>query len=231
MKTIEGRVVRIFNSDNYGFMIVDANQSKVDAHGKGELGVIVDPKQIPPNFENDFKSLRVLVEVNDNGRVLLDENGLSKLHKKTQNLREVFSLFGPSKEIKQRMSNGQLKINNEVIKSFDVEVDIKFDWETHKLVDAPDFLMDSGLDLGQIVKMKGFGVDILDFFGSPTIKEDPTNIQKFSFLSQYVLVSISKREHYIFPNNEVVDNIPCLLDFHKYPGLIPTHIEPGLNNS
>lgn len=225
MKTIEGRVVRVFNDDDYGFMIVDVNKSKVDNRISGNLRVIVSPKKIPTNFENDFKSLRVLVEVDDNGRVLLDENGFAKLHKKTQNLRELLSLFGPSKEIKQRMNNKQIKINNEVITSFDVEVDIDFNWETHKLVEAPDFLMDSGLDLSQLAGMKGYGIDILDFFGSPTIKEDPTNIEKFAFLSQYVLVSISKREHYIFPNNEVVDNIPCLLDFNKYPGFI----EPGLN--
>jgi hypothetical protein len=230
MKTIEGRVVRIFNNQEYGFMVVDAGNSYVTRE-KGRLRVIVTPRQIPPNFENDFKSLRVLVELDENDEALMVENGFAKLHKKTQNLRELFSLFGPSKEIKQRMSNGQLKINNEVIKSFDVEVDIDFEWETHKLVDAPDFLMDSGLDLGQLVGMKAFGVDIFDFFGSPTIKDGPTNIDKFAFLSNHVLVSISKREHYVFPNNEVVDNIPNLLDFKKFPGLIPTSIEPGLNKS
>lgn len=147
MKTIEGRVVRVFNNNDYGFIIVDINKSKVDNRISGNLRVIVSPKKIPTNFENDFKSLRVLVEVDDNGRVLLDENGFAKLHKKTQNLRELLSLFGPSKEIKQRMNNKQIKINNEVITSFDVEVDIDFNWETHKLVEAPDFLMDSGLDL------------------------------------------------------------------------------------
>lgn len=124
---------------------------------------------------------------------------------KTQNLRELFSLFGPSKEIKQRMNNGQLKINNEVIKSFDVEVNIAFDWETHKLVDVADFLMDSGLNLTQLARMKAVGIDIFDFFGSP--KEDgPTNIDKFRFLQNYVLVSISKREHYVFANNEIFTN-------------------------
>jgi hypothetical protein len=225
MKTIEGRVVRVFNNDDYGFIIVNTQKSKIDTRISGNLRVIVSPKKIPTNFEQDFKSLRVLVEVDDNDRVLLDENGFAKLHKKTQNLRELLSLFGPSKEIKQRMSNKQIKINNEVITSFDVEVDIKFNWETHQLVEAPEFLMDSGLDLSQLAGMKSYGISILDFFGSPTIKEDPTNIEKFAFLTNYVLVTISKREHYIFPNNEVVDNIPSFLDITNYPGFI----EPGLN--
>lgn len=231
MKTIEGRVVRIFNSEEYGFMVVDAGQSQVPTREKGRLHVIVTPRQMPPNFENDFNGLRVLVEQDEDGDVLLDENGFAKLHKKIQNIRELLSLFGPSKEIKQRMSNKQIKINNEVITSFDVEVDIDFEWETHKLVDAPDFLMDSGLDLGQLVGMKAYGVDIFDFFGSPTIKDGPTNIEKFAFLSNYVLVSISKREHYVFLNNEVVDNIPTLLNFSKFPGLVPTSIKPGFNKS
>lgn len=203
MKTIEGRVVILED----GYMIVSPHLSCGHMYG------LVAPHEIPPDFEKNFNSLSVLVEYKDGLGIVTDENGFAKLHKKTQNLRELFSLFGPSKEIKQRMSNGQLKINNEVIRSFDVEVDIDFDWETHKLVEAPDFLMDSGLDLSQLVGMKGFGIDILDFFGSPTIKDARTNIEKFAFLENYVLVSISKREHYVFKNKIVDgDEIPYFDD-------------------
>jgi hypothetical protein len=203
MKIEEGRVVILED----GYMIVSPYLGYKFMYG------LVAPHEIPLDFDKNFNSFRVLFEYKDGLGAITDENGFAKLHKKTQNLRELFSLFGPSKEIKQRMSNGQLKINNKVIKSFDVEVNIDFDWETHKLVELSDFLMDSGLDLGQLVKMKAFGIDIMDFFGSPTLNDGPTNIKKFEFLENYVLVSISKKEHYVFKNKVVDgDDIPYYND-------------------
>lgn len=205
MKTIEGKVVTIYNdndNDNswiYNLMIVDS-----EILTDGGLNIIVKPIEMPLDFEKKFKSIQVLVEVDDNGKVCFDENGIAKIHKKTQNIREILSLFGPSKEMKQRLNNGQIKINNEVIKSFDVEVNIEFNWETHKLVDLPDFLMDSDLDLKQVALLKSYAnLDIFNFFGSPTIFEEKTNINKFAFLSKFILISISKREHYVFVNADV----------------------------
>lgn len=218
MKTRNGTILTFYNdvddSWDYCFGIQTANN------------VIITPEQLPPDFEKTFSNRRVLYEIDDEYNPIFDENGFAKLHKKTMNVRELLSLFGPSKEIKQRMNNGQIKFNNIPIKSFDVEVDIDFDWETHKLVELSDFLMDSGMNLNQLLKMKRFiGLDILDFFGSDTIKERPTNIPKFEFLRDYVLVSISKKEHYVFKNNDYPHIHP-----YSYE-TISQETEPGLNNT
>lgn len=195
MKTKTGIILTFYNnvddSWDYFFGIQTASN------------LIIGPDQLPPDFEQVFTNRLVLYEVDDEYNPIFDENGIAKLHKKTMNVRELLSLFGPSKEIKQRMNNGQIKFNNIPIKSFDVEVDVQFDWETHKLVELSDFLMDSGIDLNQLLNLKKFsGLDILDLFGTETINDNPTNIKKFEFLKDYVLVSISKKEHYVFKNND-----------------------------
>lgn len=214
MKTRNGTIVTVYNGIDDAwdyFYYIQTSDNRV-----------FEPDQLPPDFEETFSNRRVLYEVDDDYNPIFDENGFAKLHKKTMNIRELLSLFGPSKEIKQRMNNGQIKVNNIPIKSFDVEVDIRFDWETHELVELSDFLMDSGMNLNQLLNLKKFsGLDILDFFGSDTIKERPTNIEKFEYLREYVLVSISKKEHYVFKNNDYPH-------IHPYSYVtIPQETEPG----
>lgn len=124
-----------------------------------------------------------------------------------KNIREILAKFGPSKEMKQRLSNGQIKVNNEVVRSFDVEVNILlpetadiFGQGPDKIVELAEFLMESGIDLQQLDGLrKAAGLDIKDFFGTQS-KDNITNIDKFKFLSHFVLVSISKKEHYVFVN-------------------------------
>jgi len=208
MKTREGRIITLYNANNndtswtHKFMIVDVRTYK---H-------LATPFTIPDDFEKNFNSLHVLVEVDNNDLPILDENGKCKLHKKTMNIREYLSFFGPSKEIKQRMSNGQIKINNKVVKSFDVECAFDYDAEDVAIVELADFLMDCGLDLKQLNLLKSYaGLNIMDFFGTPTIQEGPTNIHKFKFLEKYILISVSKREHYVVLNDEYPSRVPYQL--------------------
>lgn len=197
MKLIEGRIVIIYNSDDtdpswtHNFIIVDNNET-----------LIVGPDELPMDFEKNFSGLDVFVEVSDDvfETRILDENGCAKVHKKTMNIREALSLFGHSKEIKQRLSNGQIKINNKVIKSFDIDSSFEYDMDG-KLIELAEFICDNGMDLYQLELMRKFmDLNVMDLFGSTTIHEDATNIDKFTFLRDYVLVSVSKREHYVFKN-------------------------------
>lgn len=213
MKTKEGQIITIYplkNEDCKTYMITEI----------GTGNVFVTPKQIPLDIEKIVNSVYVLVEVDENDEVILDENGFVRLHKKTMNLRDVLSFYCPSKEIKQRINNGQIKINNRVIKNLDVEV--SFDYDNVKQVDLPDFLMDSGLELNQINQLKVFGdFNIMNFFGSPTLDEGPTNINKFGFLRGFILLSLSKKEHYVYINNELIDNIPHSIYVNQdNPGLL-----------
>lgn len=200
MKLKEGRIVTIYNSDDtdpswtHTFIIVDDNET-----------LIVSPPEIPLDIEKNILSLNVFVEVTDDvfENIILDENGFAKIHKKTMNIREVLSFFGPSKEMKQRLNNGQIKINNQVVKSFDVEYDFDYEFEGEAL-ELADFLCNNGIDLRQLTLLKSYtGLNVIDLFGAPTLLADDTNIEKFEFLKEYVVLSISKKEHYVFKNKDL----------------------------
>lgn len=89
----------------------------------------------------------------------------------------------PVKEIRQRFANKQIKINNQLCTALDHNVDVGDGyWE------LGDFLFINGA----AIESKPW-VDIKDFFG-PT----KTNIKSLRFLSGFTLISISKKEHFVF---------------------------------
>lgn len=163
--------------------------------------VLVDDAQVPTDIEKYINNISVWVETK--------EDGTFAIHKKTINIRELLLHFGPSAEMKQRLKNGQIKINNQVIKSFDVEADFDISSQLEdeylpKYEELPEFIIENVPNLKQLLNRKRYmGLDIMNFFGSPTLKEGPTNIKQYEFLEGYVLLSISKKEHFVFKNNQI----------------------------
>ena len=101
-------------------------------------------------------------------------------------LRELLVSLIPSKEIKSRLANGQIKINNISVKE-NIELNVQDGyWE------LGDFIFYNSKSIG-IHPILG---DIKDFFGTDT--DEPTNIHDLDFLSAFTLISISKREHFVF---------------------------------
>lgn len=202
MKTREGQIITVYNHDDndaswdYQHIIVDPI-SKI---------LLVVASEMPLDYEKHIKSVYVLIETDDNYNIIFDENDRVTLIRKTMNLRNVLAFYCPSNEIKQRIKNGQIKINNIPIKSLDVEVDF---YDEGPSTELPDFLTTCGINLKQLTLLKGYtGLNICDFFGSPTLEEGPTNIPQFEFLRGFVLLTLSKREHYVYVNNELNCDIP-----------------------
>lgn len=104
-----------------------------------------------------------------------------------KNLRETLRAFVNAKEVKTRLNNNQIKINNEVVKDLDIELNIQEHyWELSDFI----FINSEHLRLFPILG------NVRDFFG-----EEPTNIKELEFLTGYTLISISKKEEYVFINN------------------------------
>lgn len=97
---------------------------------------------------------------------------------------ELLKALGlPVKEIRSRFANKQIKINNQLCTALDHNVDIEDGyWE------LGDFIF---LNSSAIIHKPW--IDIKDFFG-PT----KTNIKDLRFLSGYTLITISKKEHFVF---------------------------------
>lgn len=105
----------------------------------------------------------------------------------------------PTKEVRQRFANRQLKINNVLCTALDHKIKIKLEYteaekdEDKKLISYREF--------GEFLTLNNFDsplakvLDIKDFFG-----EEPTNIKQFEFVTGYTLISISKKEHFVFMN-------------------------------
>lgn len=203
MKTRNGQIITVYNADNtntswdYHRIVVDPISSEI----------LVEITQMPLDYEKNIQGIYVLVEVDNDNNPILDENGCVNLIKKTMNVRDVLAFYCPSKEIKQRINNKQIKINNIPINS--LEVECNFDYDNVKVMELPEFLIQCGLDLNQLTSLKHYGdFNIMDFFGSPTLENGPTNIENFIFLRDFVLLSLSKKEHYVYWNNDVDLGIP-----------------------
>jgi hypothetical protein len=100
------------------------------------------------------------------------------------NLNEFLLSKIPSKEIKIRMGNNLIKINGEPIKERHQELPVE----------------DEAEELGEFVFRN---IEALaPFTGLITIKDmfgpEPTNIPALQFLTEHLLLSISKREHFVF---------------------------------
>lgn len=100
-------------------------------------------------------------------------------------LHQILLKHIPSKEIKARLNNKQVKVNNEPVSSSKIDVDVIDEaWE-----ELGNFVF---RHIDKIPNCFNF-IDIKDFFG-----EGETNIEAVSFLSDFTLVSISKIEHFVF---------------------------------
>lgn len=92
-----------------------------------------------------------------------------------------------SNEIKARLSNGQIKVNNELVTDSKIEVEVDDDFDP---IEIGEFIFQN-LDLiPHIFRV----IDIKSFFG----KESTTNINAAKFLEKYILISTSKKEHIVF---------------------------------
>lgn len=90
----------------------------------------------------------------------------------------------PVKEIKGRFANKQIKINNVLCTAIDHDIRIQDGYW-----DLGDFLFYNMTSLKTFM----FIDDIKDLFG-----ECASNIEALKFLSGYTLLSISKKEHFVF---------------------------------
>lgn len=111
------------------------------------------------------------------------------LLKSNMTLRDILIKHIPSKEIKQRLNNKQIKLNNEVVTNTNIELNVE-----NNFTDLGDFLLSSELPF--VAKI----FDIKDFFGP-----GETNVKSLQFLKNYTLITISKREHFVYKNlkNEI----------------------------
>lgn len=112
-------------------------------------------------------------------------------------LKDILLLFLPSNEIKIRIKNKQIKINNEIVSDsnilFDIQAEIVEIEDKRYLQgywELGDFLF-----LNEPFNLLSF-VNVKDLFGS-----EPTNLYNLHFLTGYTLLSLSKKEHYVFITN------------------------------
>lgn len=98
-------------------------------------------------------------------------------------LRELLIDFIPSKEIKTRLANGQIKVNNEIVKE-NIELDVQ---EGYWFLG--DFIY---FNCRFILNSKIIG-DVKNFFGP-----ENTNIKTHEFLTGFTLISFSKKDHLVF---------------------------------
>lgn len=98
---------------------------------------------------------------------------------------ELLKAMGyPVKDIRSRFANMQIKINNETCTAIDAKLNIGDGyWE------LGEFIAINAKHLDDKLKV----LDIKNFFGT-----GKTNIKSLEFLSGFTLVSISKKEHFVF---------------------------------
>lgn len=115
--------------------------------------------------------------------------------KNIETFRELLLEHIPSKEIKQRMSNKQIKINNEVIKNFEVEMNLDY----NDVIDLGTF--HTTLDMNVLNKInlgKSVGIDFKDFFGVHDYQNTNGDSPKYLHVFRdYTLLTISKNEHFV----------------------------------
>lgn len=104
-------------------------------------------------------------------------------------LRKILLDFIPSNEIKSRFKNKQLKINNEVVTDLNIELNV-----IGKPISLGDFIFNNlNTNLAKLLKV----VNVRDFFGDG----EETNLNHLKFLKGYTLITLSKKEEYVFKNN------------------------------
>lgn len=109
-------------------------------------------------------------------------------------IREILKNYIPSNEIKQRLNNKQIKLNNQIVTDLNTMMDILPDWR----MDLGDFIFNNADRLKHITY---FG-NIRDWFG-----DYDTNVTKFKFLGAYDLLEFSKKDGIVFlrePNKNLM---------------------------
>lgn len=101
-------------------------------------------------------------------------------------LQEILKEFIPSAEIKQRIKNKQIKINNKAVDNTSIDLDI-----TGHYMKIGDFILHN---------LTGAIGDALSLF---PIKDEfeEASIPLLSFCEGYILITISKKEDYVFIKN------------------------------
>lgn len=127
------------------------------------------------------------------------------MENKIETFRELLliKLKVPSKELKQRLSNKQLKINNNPISK--LEIEINFD-PNEDLVDLGTFLTTLTNDtLRNLNLAKSVGIDFKDFFGEHDFEntrgDSPAYMLQFR---EFILLTISKNEFFVFKRNKTI---------------------------
>lgn len=108
-------------------------------------------------------------------------------------LHDILKHFLPSNEIKNRIANKQLKLNNKIITSKMLKNEIIFNisfWE------FDDFVYNWMKTLNKKqIQLVFICNNIEDFFGP-----EPSNIKTLNFLTGFSLLSLSKKEKFVFMN-------------------------------
>lgn len=170
----------------------------------GKKIVYVDPNDVLIKtinlMTNDekLKAVSNFIE-SDKGKEYLEKFKIKKdeevVEAEIPTFRELLLSLMPSKEIKQRFANKQIKINNIPIKNLDIDLEFKTNWS----VDLGTFLAMDVIDIDKLIPCKRIGIDFKDFFGEHDFEGTTGNSPVYLRpLRKYTLLSISKTEHFVF---------------------------------
>ena len=113
----------------------------------------------------------------------------------------LIKLGVPSKEVTQRFISGQIKLNGQKLSNPNFKLsDEDFVSELHEL---GDFLSRMNLSDKQIQLMQLLAPDPRLLFG--TLDNESVNIQCLRHLSEWNVLQISKKESWVFKNNQIIE--------------------------
>lgn len=113
----------------------------------------------------------------------------------------LIKLGVPSKEVTQRFISGQIKLNGQKLSNPNFKLsDEDFVSELHEL---GDFLFRMNLSDKQIQLMQLLAPDVRLLFG--TLDNESINVSALMFLSQWNVLQISKKESWVFKNNQIIE--------------------------
>lgn len=105
------------------------------------------------------------------------------------NIKTILQEFIPTKEIKARIASKQIKVNLVVVLDMNEEVEVQDGWW-----ELGNFIYFNITPNSSFPPVEIVG-NIRNFFG-----KEETNIPSLQFLTGYTLITISKREEYVFIN-------------------------------
>lgn len=101
-------------------------------------------------------------------------------------LRELILEKIPANEIKVRVNNKQLKLNQVSLSLADLQQEVG----NKELKELGDFVYENLYRIPESVKRRH--INLRDFFGT-----EPTNYQTLAWVTEYHLLTLSKREEYV----------------------------------